>query len=307
MRTECKSKIKDGGILGSRCASSGIRRSIRVAAEDPSASTRGIWCRARRRPWLPKLSRLRRWISCAAFVRQASVVRGSFAPFSAVELHANGALICSTRCFARALVGRGELRSEGRSSARAPAPLQFTGPSGSEACPLSAGRDVDRRGPLWPTRIGMGQGFVNDSSRLQKNGPPLSCFRIMLPARISASVLEVPGPPSAAVQMQRSSVRPDGSVRSAAEDPPRRSRCRRSGLATISAACAFSVRVHGLARVDGRSRAEGERTASDGRRAATPCSSCTSGQRGVRPAPASWRRSTKPRARARTRPCVWSL
>jgi predicted nuclease of predicted toxin-antitoxin system len=25
----------------------------------------------------------------------------------------------------------------------------------------------------------MGQGFVNDSSRLQKNGPPLSCFRII--------------------------------------------------------------------------------------------------------------------------------
>ncbi len=41
-RTECESKIKDGGILGSRGASSGIRRSIGVAADESSASTRGL-------------------------------------------------------------------------------------------------------------------------------------------------------------------------------------------------------------------------------------------------------------------------
>lgn len=137
----------------------------------------------------------------------------------------------------------------------------------SDGGPLRAGIDVDRRGPRWPTRIEMGQGFINDSSRLHKNGPPLSCFRIILLSNLSAgrsfaSVPEVE-PPSAALQMQRSSVRPDGCARSAAEDPPRRCRCRGSGHATISR-CARSASASAVSLVvDGSSRAEGERTASN--------------------------------------------
>jgi len=58
-RAGCESKTKGGGILGSRGASSGIRRSIRAAAEGSSASRRGA--RQRRRAanstptasWLP--------------------------------------------------------------------------------------------------------------------------------------------------------------------------------------------------------------------------------------------------------------
>ena len=88
----------------------------------------------------------------------------------------------------------------------------------------SAGTGVESHGPLWPTRIEMGQGFVNDSSRLRKNGPPLSCFRIILLSNLSAgrsfaSVPEVE-PPSTAVQMQRSSARLDGCARSAEEGGP---------------------------------------------------------------------------------------
>jgi len=126
----------------------------------------------------------------------------------------------------------------------------------------SAGTCVESRGPLWPTRIGMGQGFVNDSSRLQKNGPPLSCFRIILlstqsSGRSFASVPEV-GPPFTAVQIQRSSGRLDGCVRSAAEDPPRRSRCRRSGLATISRRARSALRPR--SRSCGRASASGTGT-----------------------------------------------
>lgn len=40
-RGGCESKIKGGGILGSRCAASGIRRSIQVTAEESSVSTLG--------------------------------------------------------------------------------------------------------------------------------------------------------------------------------------------------------------------------------------------------------------------------
>ena len=54
-RGGCESKIKDGGILGSHCASSGIRRRIGVATEEASASTRGL-----RRPGRTISGRFRR-------------------------------------------------------------------------------------------------------------------------------------------------------------------------------------------------------------------------------------------------------
>ena len=108
---------------------------------------------------------------------------------------------------------------------RAADPLQGAGPPKvGQLARCSAGTGVESRGPLWPTRIEMGQGFVNASSRLQKNGPRLSCFRIILlsdhsAGRSFASIPEV-GPPSTAVQMQRSSARLDGCVRSAEEGGP---------------------------------------------------------------------------------------
>ena len=79
-----------------------------------------------------------------------------------------------------------ELRSEGLPSARAPSPLQSDAPEVGQRAQLSAGRGVDPRGPKGPTGIEMGHRFACDSGRLQKNGPPLSCFRIILLSNHSA-------------------------------------------------------------------------------------------------------------------------
>ena len=133
-------------------------------------------------------------------------------------------------------------------------PLQGTSPPKvGQLASCSAGTGVKSRGPLWPTRIEMGQGFVNDSSRLQKNGPPLSCFRIIPLGASPPASSRSHGPPSAAVQMQRSSARADGCVRSAEEGgPPAPQSLPVFGSCDDLAARAVSVCVCGSAHARGR-------------------------------------------------------
>ncbi len=102
-RRGCESKIKDGGILRSRCASSGIRRSTRVAAENPSAGTRWLRCRARQRGGCRKLSRVRRGFHAPHSSAKRPWSVGPSRRSLRSNWHSDGALICSTRCFACAL------------------------------------------------------------------------------------------------------------------------------------------------------------------------------------------------------------
>jgi hypothetical protein len=155
------------------------------------------------------------------------------ASFSAAELPADGAPDgARRRSTCRGSAAHAVLRCAVDRSGRDPFWKALVGPRCRSTGPPGVGRlassvqegALESRGPLWPTRIEMGQGFVNDSSRLRKNGPPLSCFRIILlsnpsAGRSFASVPEVE-PPSAALQMQRSSARLDGCARSAAAGGP---------------------------------------------------------------------------------------
>ena len=87
------------------------------------------------------------------------------ASFAATRVAIDRSLISSTRCPARAVDRpvpdpfRKALVRPRCSSAAMGAPVRVR-----TACQLSAGRGATSRGPLWPTRIEIGQGFVNDSS-----------------------------------------------------------------------------------------------------------------------------------------------
>lgn len=109
---------------------------------------------------------------------------------------------------------------------------RWTGPPEVGRLVSSAQEEApESRGPLWPTRIEMGQGFVNDSSRLQKNGPPLSCFRI---TRLDA-------PPPTVGEVAGTTVR--GFADAALIRSPRRMRSICRGGWSCGAAVAACVRV----------------------------------------------------------------